>query len=153
MMEQEIKIEKKKNRMFIFMPAQLSCLTLLVYHVHNFLSENLENRKVIFKIQLAVDEIVTNIIKYGQHPSDSYPITVAIRMNKKDISLKIRDKGKAFNPLEYELPDIEKHKKEKKKGGLGIYLMRSVMDKIEYKYREGNILNMKIFRKNSISLN
>lgn len=146
-----LKMVRKKDCLRILIPVDLQFLTLLVYHIHDFLSGFIESRKVIFKIQLAVDEIVTNIIKYGRHSHPEPDISILICVGKRFIKLVIRDKAKSFNPLEFDLPDIAERKKQREKGGLGIYLTRTVMDRISYMYDNGNVLTMKIFRKNSVS--
>lgn len=56
---------------------------------------------------------------------------------KKKLSIEITDKGDAFNLLEYEVPDLKKVIEEKRKGGIGILLVKKIMDEIEFESKNG----------------
>ncbi len=91
----------------------------------------------VSNIVLAVDEACTNIIKHAYEGASTGTITVEIRREGKTFSVRIRDNGKAFNPDGLEPPDLRRHLTEFRRGGLGVYLMRRLMDKVEYAIEPG----------------
>ena len=101
--------------------------------------------KLIHDLCLAVEEVVTNIIKYGYTDSLVHEIQVDLIVSPDEIQLTIIDDARAFNPLDHPTPDLEKSVEELKVGGLGIYLLRQLlMDDLEYRRDSGqNILLMR----------
>lgn len=101
--------------------------------------------KAIFHVNLALDELLTNTISYGYPEGGQHEILVRITLQQKDILLiEIRDDGFAFNPLESAQPDIPKDIDEWPLGGLGIHLVRKMLDELEYTREDDqNILLMR----------
>jgi phosphoserine phosphatase RsbU/P len=100
--------------------------------------------KIIHDLNLALEEILTNIISYGYTDERDHEITVRLSAQLGEVCVEIEDDGQPFNPLEAPEPDITKPLEERKIGGLGIYLVRKVMDGVEYKrQRERNLLTIK----------
>ncbi|NUN50208.1 MAG: ATP-binding protein [Candidatus Brocadiae bacterium] len=89
------------------------------------------------KIILAVDEAVANIIEHAYENQREGTIDVEVESDAKRFQVVIRDSGKKFAPDGVGSPDMEDHVKAKKKKGLGIYLMRLIMDEVRYTFREG----------------
>jgi serine/threonine-protein kinase RsbW len=79
----------------------------------------------VSKIALAVDEACTNVIKHAYKFDPTKEITVTIRPRGRTFEVSIRDNGREFNLTHY------------RRGGLGIYLMKSLMDKVEYDIEPG----------------
>lgn len=92
---------------------------------------------VSYAIRLSCEEIIVNIIRYAypQH-TDGY-ISVGITDTGGELCITIRDGGRPFNPLERELPDISLALEDRDIGGLGILLMRQMMDKVSYIHADG----------------
>jgi serine/threonine-protein kinase RsbW len=84
------------------------------------------------KIMLAVDEACTNIIKHAYKSSPEGAIILNVNYDDKKFTITIIDYGKSFNPDSVPLPDLQKYYREHKVGGLGIYLMKSLMDDVKY---------------------
>ena len=83
-------------------------------------------------IMLAVDEACTNIIK---HAYKSYPdgeIIIKIKRSDKKLEITIIDYGASFAPESVPEPDLRKYYKQHKVGGLGMYLMKTLMDDVKY---------------------
>ena len=78
--------------------------------------------KKVYQINLALEEILVNIAKYAYSPNTGII----------DISYEIKDKGKEFNPLEKEEPDLVASVQDRKIGGLGIYIAKNIVDNIKY---------------------
>lgn len=119
----------------------LSCQTSALAELRAFLQESLktislsENEK--HQVTLAVEEVCANLIihSHGCNPKDQ--IHLEIKDSAEKMTFEISDKGEAFNILEYETPDLKKVMVEKRKGGLGIILVKKIMDEIEFESNNG----------------
>jgi sigma-B regulation protein RsbU (phosphoserine phosphatase) len=95
-------------------------------------------------ISLALDEIITNVVSHGYQDHEEHFIDVRITLAEQQLSLIIEDDGMAFDPLETASPDTLSGLEDRPIGGLGIHLVRNVMDEVTYDYRnERNCLVMK----------
>jgi serine/threonine-protein kinase RsbW len=94
----------------------------------------------ILDTQLAVEEVVTNVIVHG-YGNAGGEILVTCRADGKAIEIRIEDHAAPFDPRSLPEPDIHADIDEREIGGLGIFLTRQVMDDIQYRYENGkNIL-------------
>jgi serine/threonine-protein kinase RsbW len=89
------------------------------------------------KIILAVDEAVTNIIEHGFNRGEQGTIEIEVEFDPGRFQVVIRDTGRVFNPESIPNPDLDEHVKAGRKKGLGIFLMRQIMDEVRYKYKDG----------------
>jgi serine/threonine-protein kinase RsbW len=87
----------------------------------------------VHKIALAVDEACTNVIKHSYRFAEDQEIEVAVHTRNGAFEVIIYDRGISFDPNAVHNPDMKEYLQHYRKGGLGMYLMRSLMDKIEYK--------------------
>jgi len=87
---------------------------------------------VVENIMLAVDEACTNIIKHAYNLSPEGEIIIKIDYDEEKFIVTIIDYGKSFEPDRVPLPDLQKYYREHRVGGLGMYLMKSLMDDVEY---------------------
>ncbi len=90
------------------------------------------NNEETGRIILASDEAVTNVIKHAYNYSKNKDIFVSVSFSKNKFSISISDRGKHFDPEKIKEPDLQKYYKEKRVGGLGIYLMKKLMDEVKY---------------------
>ncbi|MBP1649056.1 MAG: Anti-sigma regulatory factor [Bacteroidetes bacterium] len=91
----------------------------------------------VSKIALAVDEACTNIIKHAYKFDPTQYITVTIKPRGRTFEVSIKDTGRQFNPSDIMTPDMKEYLTHYRRGGLGIYLMKSLMDKVEYDIEPG----------------
>lgn len=108
-----------------------------------FVEQELENAcismKIIAQMNIAVDEIFSNIARY----SGSTDATVGVIVEDGCISLRFADNGLPYDPTEKPDPDIGLSVEERDVGGLGIFMVKKSMDKVEYEYHDGlNILTL-----------
>lgn len=89
------------------------------------------------KIILAVDEAVTNIIEHGYNGSRNGNIELEVQVNEAQFRIVIRDGGQVFDPSKAADLDIRDHVQAGKRRGLGIFLMRQIMDEVFYRYQDG----------------
>lgn len=95
----------------------------------------------IFHINLALEEIIANIISYGYPKNNEGSIYITIAQEKNIIRITIEDDAKEFNPLSHDTPDTNLPVEERKIGGLGIHFVKKIMDKLEYERKNNkNIL-------------
>jgi len=92
----------------------------------------------IANIVLAVDEACTNIIKHAYQYAPDKKIFIAILRNNGTFEVRIKDNGKIFDPEALKAPDLKRNLSHHRRGGLGVYLMRKLMDKVEYNFEAGN---------------
>lgn len=90
------------------------------------------------KIILAVDEACTNVIKHAYKFSPEGDIFISISVDSSKFIISITDSGVHFNPNLIPEPDIKQYHKEKKIGGLGMFLMKKLMDEVRYTSVSGN---------------
>lgn len=84
------------------------------------------------KIALAVDEACTNIIKHSYQFAPDKDIEISIFTRNGSFEVVISDHGRSFDPDTVQVPDMKEYIKKYRRGGLGMYLMRSLMDVVEY---------------------
>jgi anti-sigma regulatory factor (Ser/Thr protein kinase) len=89
--------------------------------------------KTIFEMNLALDELFTNIISYGFSDQQDHTIKINITIEGDQLQMRIEDDGVPFNPLESKTPDFQCGIEKCKIGGLGIHLIRKMMDDVQYK--------------------
>lgn len=120
-----------------------------IEHVILFVNEELKSARcpqiAMIQIDTAIDELFGNIAHYA-YGGEKGEAVVRIEIDQKEPSATISflDRGVPFNPLNAKTPDVTLPPKERKKGGLGIYLVKKTMDDVSYEYKDGqNILTMK----------
>jgi serine/threonine-protein kinase RsbW len=123
----------KKNNRTLTIESRTEKLSAVRAFISEAAREFGFDEESISNIALAVDEACTNIIKHAYHFADDQPIDIHVKENNGTFEVIIRDKGKPFDPNEVHLPVMKEYLKNYKRGGLGMYLMKSLMDKVEYK--------------------
>ncbi len=105
-------------------------------------SHNLPSQ-LIFFLNLALDEVVTNIIRHA-YEGGRHEIAVRVTLEGDVLAAEVADDGRAFNPLLAPPADVNAVLEDRPIGGLGVHIVRSVMDSLKYR-REGekNVLVMK----------
>ncbi len=100
--------------------------------------------KTVVQINIAIDEIYSNIVKHG-YKGKGGPVTVKLieRQNPHRVFIRFEDEAIPYNPLTKEDPDVTLSAEERNIGGLGIYMVKKSMDDMKYKYESGkNILSI-----------
>jgi anti-sigma regulatory factor (Ser/Thr protein kinase) len=124
--------------------SSLSELDKLCQNVEKFGHTIGLSKKFIFEINLALDELFTNIISYGFKDDEEHVIKITILPQNDTLCLCIEDDGIPFNPAEVQEPDLKCSIEECKIGGLGIHLAKNLMDEVCYeRCGDKNILTLK----------
>ena len=128
--------------MLIRLERKQSCLTIQndlesIELLNEFLKQMIPDKELLEAIRLPLEEAIVNVIEYAYTEGTKGSITVEYKESDKEISFIISDRGMAFNPLEAVLPDVTLDADERSVGGLGIFLVRQMMDKVEYIRKDG----------------
>jgi anti-sigma regulatory factor (Ser/Thr protein kinase) len=100
--------------------------------------------KDVYNIQLATDEAASNIIEHAyEHVADGV-LELSCGVRDDLITIILIDHGESFDPSEIPLPDLKADLSDRKIGGLGIFLMRKLMDEVHYEAKpdKSNVLTM-----------
>jgi serine/threonine-protein kinase RsbW len=95
-----------------------------------------------YALVLTLNEVVANVIHHGYEDTEEHVIRVRLRLEGDLLSVQVADDGKAFNPLLASDPDLPIE--QRSAGGLGIHIIRTMMDDIEYRRANGqNVLTLR----------
>lgn len=98
---------------------------------------------VAHAINLSVDELLTNTISYGYDGDGPHSIDVRLAAADGAVTVTLSDDGRAFDPTEAEEPDIDAELDDRPIGGLGIHIVRMLMDNVSYERVDGrNVLTL-----------
>ena len=133
-----IRLSEVENKMLSVNPTMET-----LPQVTAFVEENLEAfavpMKVSTKLLVAVDEIYSNIVRY----SGASEAQIRLAKGTDTVQLVFCDNGEPYNPLAAKEPDVTASAEERAIGGLGIFMVRKMMDNVEYMYKDGqNVLTL-----------
>jgi serine/threonine-protein kinase RsbW len=118
--------------------------------VREFMAEHVQRSKLpkpeCGKVILAVDEACANIIKHSYHENAEGQLQVTVAYDDICFEIVIRDAGVEFDPNAVKEVDIMEHVKQGRKTGLGIFLMRQIMDEVEYTFRDGESNRLRLVK-------
>jgi anti-sigma regulatory factor (Ser/Thr protein kinase) len=100
--------------------------------------------KDVYNIQLATDEAASNIIEHAYEKISDGILELSCGVRNHQITIVLTDRGESFDPSEIPLPDLKADLSARKIGGLGIFLMRKLMDEVHYEAKadKSNVLTM-----------
>ena len=105
--------------------------------VQIFCEQNQLSEDIVFVLDLCLEELVTNVIKYAHQDSAEHEIQIDLSLQEDLLILEITDDGRSFDPTQIPEPDLDLPLEERQIGGLGIHLVRNYVDSMRYK-RKGN---------------
>ena len=102
-------------------------------------------KRDIIMINTALEEVFVNVAKYAYEGTGEVEVTLSNDKNK--VTFVVRDSGRAFNPLEKEDPNLAVNAEDREIGGLGIYMVKNIMDETFYEYKDNhNVLTLVKYR-------
>jgi len=133
-----------KEVLEIKLPNQLKYLSVVASLVNEACKIHHIQKEDMDDILLAVDEASTNIIKYAYEMGSLEDFTIRLTFDPVMVFIQFQDKGTPFNPLDANLPNLQGGMENRNVAGLGIYLIKKVMDRTEYHYGvdTGNCLTL-----------
>jgi anti-sigma regulatory factor (Ser/Thr protein kinase) len=119
-----------------------------IHAVYEFISETVQDMGLpageIPTLEMVTDEIFNNIVTYAYRDSSDKQVTVEIAEEDGTICMTFIDEGAPFDPSSAPPPDISLSTEEREIGGLGIHIVRSVMDRMTYSREDGkNVLTVR----------
>lgn len=100
-------------------------------------------------VNVALDELLANVLSHGIAGRDACAVTVDVALNQDHLTVKLSDDGPAFDPFSQAAPDTTLSVEERPIGGLGIHLVRELMDEVSYERKDGQ--NVVILAKQLVS--
>jgi len=138
--------EKMRKELQINLSNKLSELESFNQSLTEFGRRHGLTPRVVHDLNLAFEEILTNIISYGYTDNREHEIKVHLSLQPGEVKAEVEDDGQPFNPLEAPEADTAQSLEERTIGGLGIHLVRKLMDGLEYQRQEGK--NRLLMKKN-----
>lgn len=123
----------------------LSELVTLNHWLENIVQSSNISKELSFKLNLVLEETVTNVIQHGFARDQDGCIEIRLGLNNQNVTLEIQDDGISFNPLDDHTVVLPETLQDAAIGGLGIHLIKNYVDDITYQRRdERNILNLSL---------
>lgn len=94
------------------------------------------DEELLATLHICIEEVFVNVVSYAYGEQVGL-VEVETEVNDGWLSITFRDEGIPYNPLEREDPDLDLALEERPIGGLGIYMIRNMMDSVQYEYKEG----------------
>jgi anti-sigma regulatory factor (Ser/Thr protein kinase) len=134
-------------RQTLTLANQLSELDKLSQWVERLGEELVLSPRQVFHLNLALEEVVTNVMKYAYGPEVDSTIGVELEAGPEWVRVRVIDRGPEFNPLALPPPATAAPLEDRRIGGVGIYLTEQIMDKLSYA-RQGqlNVLTLELAR-------
>lgn len=88
-------------------------------------------------VNVALDELIANELSHGMAEGDAGSVTVEVELDQERVTVTITDDGPPFDPFRQAAPDTTLSVDERPIGGLGIHLVRELMDEVSYQRRDG----------------
>jgi len=127
-----------KNRDYCFeLKSKLSELTTLCRYLEDCGNVMELPQKCLLELNLGLDELFSNIISYGFEDESEHQIKFSLVKDSKTLIVQVEDDGIPFNPLDVTGPEVSQDLDSINIGGLGIHLVKEMMDDIDYKRVEG----------------
>lgn len=121
----------------VSMPARLSEVRELSSMVEAFGDAHGLPDPKVFVINLALDELITNIVMHGLEDAGAVRIDITLQVEEGTLSLVVEDNGNPFDPTRDAEPDTSSALQERPIGGLGLHLVKSFADRIAYDFVDG----------------
>jgi anti-sigma regulatory factor (Ser/Thr protein kinase) len=118
-------------------PGTVDAIHPATVQAEAWLVEQQVSFEAMYLVSLAIEELVTNCIKYGYKDSNSHTIDFLLRVDGQILRLEVIDDGSPFNPLEAPRPDLSLPPEQRPIGGLGLHLLRELADEMRYERRDG----------------
>jgi serine/threonine-protein kinase RsbW len=139
-------MDKESTDKFLQIDNQISELTRLAVFIEELADEWGWPAQIVISINLVLEEALTNIILYGFDDGGRHNIVFNFKKAGDELIITIIDDGKEFDPTLKVEPDITLSVEDRPIGGLGIHLIKKIMNKVEYKRIENK--NYLILTKN-----
>ncbi len=94
---------------------------------------------IVSDLNLVLEEVVSNVIRHGYRGREDGEVSIGLHLTGRVVTITVEDEGTPFNPLDHPDPQLAMPPEERMVGGLGIYLVRQLMDEVNYRTEGGAI--------------
>jgi serine/threonine-protein kinase RsbW len=115
----------------------LAELTRVAESVDEFCANQAIPAGCAFKLNIALEELLTNTISYGYAETGQHEIAIDIAREGETLIAEISDDARQYDPLQAPPPDLDSAIEDRRIGGLGVHLVKTMMDEVAYAYRDG----------------
>ncbi len=131
----------------IQLSSSIKDIEKLNLEMESMLEKGIIFKEQFFNINLVLEEIFTNIVTYGFKNKPNHDIDIYFKIDDSATEITIVDDAVPFNPLGAVSPNLMVHAEEREIGGLGLFLVKQLMDLVSYKYLDGkNYLTLKKYK-------
>lgn len=128
-------------------PADSAALAAVQSALEVFCEVHAVGPRPAYVLSLVVEELVANVINHAYRGMRAGPVRVRIAADESAISGEISDDGPPFDPTAAEAPDVEANLDDRPIGGLGVHIVRTLVDAIDYaRDRDSNVVRFRIAR-------
>ena len=113
-------------------PADAAQLTVLTRFLQEFGMAVALNAAQVSTFELALEEIFMNIVMHGSRPGIAPRVEVSLQRDAECVTMTVADDGPQFDPLSLPPPDVTASLADRRVGGLGVFLVRNMMDSVSY---------------------
>ena len=138
-------MESVERKFTLQVPSSTENLALIREFVTSAALQAGFDEKEVAKLELAVDEACANVIEHAYGHDVSKEVIVRAKLDDEEFAIDIEDTGKGFDPATVNQEELEKLIEKRKTGGLGMRLMKTLMDEVHYEIEPGkkNALHMR----------
>ncbi len=130
-------MHKAPGRLELTIENDLAQLAVVRDQVESFAKREKLPRDVVFAAKLVLEELLTNTISYGYGDKSVQLIEIRLEVRGDQLIIRTVDDGLAFDPRTAKEPDIESSLEDRAIGGLGVHLVKNLMDRVEYRHKDG----------------
>jgi anti-sigma regulatory factor (Ser/Thr protein kinase) len=132
-------------KLTLLMQNRVGDLIELTNKADEFMQSHQLPLEIIYKVNLILEEALTNIIKYAYKDTLAHDIRIEMTLKEHELIVEFQDDGEEFDPISAPTPETPDSISESPIGGLGIHLVKQMADGVEYNRHEGcNILTTRI---------
>ena len=121
----------------LHVPGTLDAIHPATVQAEAWLVEQRVSFEAMYLVSLAIEELVTNCIKYGYTDSKDHTVDFVLSIDEEILRMEVIDDGNPFNPLDAPRPDLSLPPEKRPIGGLGLHLLRELADDMRYERRDG----------------
>jgi serine/threonine-protein kinase RsbW len=131
----------------LHVPSSTENLALIRDFVSNIGCQAGFDDKEVARIALAVDEACANVIEHAYGSDMTREVKIRVVVDEDRVTFEIQDTGRGFDPSQIEARDVEELIRQRKSGGLGLRLIRTIMDDVQYQIVPGQKNELKMVKK------
>ena len=126
-----------EERLELRIASDLAELSRVANSVDEFCANLAIPASCTFKLNVALEELLTNTISYGYDDGKIHQIALSVVRQGNTLVTEISDDARPYDPLQAPPPDLDSAIEDRRIGGLGVHLVKTLMDEVTYAYRDG----------------